>query len=81
MALARGSKSGTMPGAAARRRLPEGGAMTDDLRARFDEELRHAGLAPSGRDDELLFAMWKEHLPLRDALRAAVPAMDEEPWA
>jgi hypothetical protein len=55
--------------------------MTDDLRARFDEELRRAGLALSGRDYDLLLAMWTEYLPLREALRAAVPAMDEEPWA
>jgi hypothetical protein len=54
--------------------------MTDDLRARFDEELRRAGLVLSARDDELLYAMWVEHLPLRDALRDTVPAMDEEPW-
>jgi hypothetical protein len=49
------------------------------LRARFDEELRVAGLAPTGRDRELLFAMWAEHVPQREALRAAVPAPDEEP--
>ncbi len=55
--------------------------MTDDaaLRARFDDELRVAGLAPTGRDRELLYAMWAEHLPQREALRAAVPAPDEEP--
>jgi hypothetical protein len=53
----------------------------DDLRARFDAELRAAGLVLSGRDDELLFAMWLEHLPRREALRAAVPAPDEEPDA
>ncbi len=55
--------------------------MTDDaaLRARFDDELRVAGLAPTGRDRELLYAMWAEHLPQREALRAAVPASDDEP--
>jgi len=60
---------------------PEEVVMTDELYARFDEELRCAGLELSGRDYELLYAMWVEHLPLREALRAAVPAMDEEPWA
>lgn len=55
--------------------------MTDDatLRARFDDELKVAGLAPTGRDRELLYAMWVEHLPQREALRAAVVAADEEP--
>jgi hypothetical protein len=52
-----------------------------DLRARFDAELRTAGLALHGREYELLFAMWAEHLPQREALRAAVPAPDEEPDA
>jgi len=52
-----------------------------DLRARFDAELRTAGLELPGRDDELLFAVWAEHLPQREALRAAVPAPDEEPDA
>lgn len=55
--------------------------MSDDpaLRSRFEDELRVAGLAPSERERELLFAMWVEHLPQREALRAAVPARDEEP--
>ena len=52
-----------------------------DLRARFDAELRAAGLALQGRDYELLFTMWAEHLPERERLRAAVPAWDEEPDA
>ncbi len=52
-----------------------------DLRARFEAELRTAGLELHGRDYELLFAMWAEHLPQRDALRAVVPAPDEEPDA
>jgi hypothetical protein len=52
-----------------------------DLRARFDAELRAAGLILAGRDYDLLFAMWAEHLPQREALRAAVPALDEEPDA
>jgi hypothetical protein len=53
----------------------------EDLRARFDAEMRSAGLTIVGRDRELLFAMWAEHLPQREALRAAVPALDEEPDA
>ena len=52
-----------------------------DLRARFDAELRAAGLDLRQRDYESLFAMWLEHLPQREALRAAVPAPDEEPEA
>ena len=52
-----------------------------DLRARFDAELRAAGLALHGREYEVLFAMWVEHLPQREALRAAVPAPGEEPDA
>lgn len=52
-----------------------------DLHARFDAELTAAGLSLAGRDYDLLFAMWSEHLPQREALRAAVPALDEEPDA
>jgi len=52
-----------------------------DLRARFDAELRVAGLQLGERDSELLFAMWAEHLPQREALRATVPGPDEEPLA
>ena len=53
----------------------------DELRARFDAELSAAGLSLAGREYELLFAMWSEHQPQREALRAAVPAFDEEPDA
>jgi hypothetical protein len=53
----------------------------DELRARFDAELSAAGLDLAGREYELLFAMWSEHQPQREALRAAVPAFDEEPDA
>jgi hypothetical protein len=62
--------------ACAIRRLVTGGT---DLRARFDAELRVAGLQLGERDYELLFAMWAEHLPQREALRATVPGPDEEP--
>ena len=51
----------------------------EDLRARFDAELSAAGLDLSGRDYELLFAMWVEHRPQREALRAVVPGFHEEP--
>ena len=53
----------------------------DELRARFDAEISAAGLSLAGRDYELLFAMWTEHRPQREALRAAVPTPDEEPDA
>ncbi|HMH51484.1 MAG TPA: hypothetical protein VK548_14700 [Candidatus Acidoferrum sp.] len=43
--------------------------------------MRAAGLSLAGRDYELLFAMWTEHRPQREALRAAVPMPDEEPDA
>lgn len=54
---------------------------TDELRARFDTELRAAGLEIEGSDYAVLFEMWAEHLPQREALRAAVPAPEEEPLA
>jgi hypothetical protein len=54
---------------------------TDDPRAHFDAELNAAGLSLTGREYELLFAMWVEHRPQREALRAAVPDFHEEPDA
>jgi hypothetical protein len=54
--------------------------MMVDHRARFDAELAAAGLTVTGRDRELLFAMWLEHFPQREALRAAAVALEEEPW-
>jgi hypothetical protein len=51
-----------------------------DLRARFDAEVAAAGLTVTGRDRDLLFAMWQEHLPQREALRAAAVTPEEEPW-
>lgn len=54
--------------------------MTDDRRAQFDAEVRAAGLTLRGHDDELLYEMWLDWLPQRDRLRAAVPALEEEPW-
>ena len=50
------------------------------LRTRFDAEVAAAGLSVTGRDRELLFAMWLEHLPQREALRAAALAPEDEPW-
>ena len=51
----------------------------EDLRARFDAELSASGLSLTGCDYELLFAMWVEHRPQREALRAVVPDFHEEP--
>lgn len=52
----------------------------DDERAQFDAECRAAGLTLQGRERELLYEMWKDWLPQREQLRAAVPAPEEEPW-
>jgi hypothetical protein len=49
------------------------------LRARFDAELLAAGLTLSADDHARLFATWADHLPTRDSLRAAAPALEEEP--
>jgi hypothetical protein len=59
---------------------PQEVAMTDDPRAQFDAECRAAGLSLSPRDAELLYEMWVDWLPQRDRLRAAIPALEEEPW-
>ena len=50
-----------------------------DLRARFDAELRVAGLEVGGDDRERLFAMWEDFFPQREALRAAALALEDEP--
>ena len=50
------------------------------LRTRFDAEVAAAGLTVTGRDRELLFTMWVEHLPQREALRGAALAPEDEPW-
>ena len=50
------------------------------LRVRFDAEVTAAGLTVAGRDRELLFAMWLEHLPQREALRAAALTPEDEQW-
>lgn len=49
------------------------------LRTRFDAELLAAGLTISADDYARLFATWADHLPTRDSLRAAAPALEEEP--
>jgi hypothetical protein len=54
--------------------------MADDRRTQFDAELRAAGLTLSARDADLLYDMWLDWLPERDRLRAAVPALEDEPW-
>jgi hypothetical protein len=53
---------------------------TEDRRAQFDAECRTAGLVLGARDADLLYAMWLDWLPERDRLRAAVPALEDEPW-
>lgn len=50
-----------------------------DLTPRFESELRVAGIEVTGRERELLYAMWVEHLPEREALRRAATAPEEEP--
>lgn len=49
------------------------------LRAQFDAEVLAADLTVPDADREHLFAMWAEHLPLRDSLRRAGIAPAEEP--
>lgn len=49
------------------------------LRATFDAEVVAADLTVPAADREHLFAMWVEHLPQRDSLRAASIALEEEP--
>jgi hypothetical protein len=49
------------------------------LDAQFDAEVRAAGLTLSADDRQELFEMWADHLPGRDSLRAAAPALEEEP--
>ena len=49
------------------------------LRAHFDAEVRAADLTVPEADREHLFAMWAEHLPLRESLRTAGVALEEEP--
>ena len=50
-----------------------------ELRELFAAELRVAGLRVPDDDRERLFAMWVDHLPNRDALRAAALRPEEEP--
>lgn len=55
------------------------GANEAALRARFEAEVLAADLTVPAADREHLFAMWAEHLPMRDSLRRASVARDEEP--
>ena len=50
-----------------------------ELRELFAAELRVAGLQVPDDDRERLYAMWVDHFPHRDALRAAAPRPEEEP--
>ena len=56
-----------------------GGQDLAALRAQFDAEVLSADVSVPPDDREHLFAMWLEHLPLRDSLRAASVALEEEP--
>jgi hypothetical protein len=63
---------------------PIAGRDAGGRRALFEAELRAARLAPPDyalpvADRERLFAMWEDHLPQRDALRAAAIDLPEEP--
>lgn len=49
------------------------------LRAQFDAEVLAADLPVPAADRDHLFAMWAEHLPMRDSLRSASIALEEEP--
>src|SRR4051794_3174006 len=49
------------------------------LRARFEAETMVAGIAVTDDDREPLFAMWADHQPVRDRLRGADLALEEEP--
>ena len=63
----------------ASRSQPDTGPDDAALRARFDAELLAAGLVLSDDDRVRLFPTWADHLPTRDSLRAAAPALPEEP--
>ena len=63
---------------------PVAGRDAAGLRALFEAELRAARLAAPDydlpeADRERLYAMWEDHLPQRDALRAAALELPEEP--
>ena len=55
------------------------GTSSAALRAQFDAEVIAADIPVPEPDREHLFAMWAEHLPLRDSLRTASVALEEEP--
>jgi hypothetical protein len=55
------------------------GADRAALRAQFDAEVLAADLTVPDADREHLFNMWAEHLPMRDSLRRAGIALEEEP--
>lgn len=54
--------------------------MTSESRAQFDAEVRAAALSLGAADYEALYDMWLDWLPQRAALRAWMPAPDDEPW-
>lgn len=50
-----------------------------ELRARFDAEVLAADLAVPAGDREHLLALWADHQPIRERLRAATIELAEEP--
>ena len=63
---------------------PTAGRDAAALRALFEAELRAARLASPDydlpiADRERLYAMWEDHLPQPDAMRAAALELPEEP--
>ena len=50
-----------------------------ELLARFEAEIRVAGIAVADADREPLFQMWAAHQPIRERLRAAAVQLAEEP--
>jgi hypothetical protein len=60
-------------------RQPTGNPDPAALLARFEAEAAIAGIAVTDEDRGPLFAMWTELQPIRERLRAAGLALEEEP--
>jgi hypothetical protein len=58
---------------------PSGGPDQAALLARFEAEVAVAGIAVTDEDRGPLLAMWTELQPIRDRLRNADLALEEEP--
>ncbi len=50
-----------------------------ELQARFEAEVQVAGIAVAADDRGPLYAMWVELVPIRERLRTADLALEEEP--